>query len=73
MAQQTCENCRFFDQFPSADERTYDGHCLRYPPQFSTHDYTPWLFPEVRQSNYCGEWRPILENGNIAAYGVAKE
>ena len=66
MAKQKCENCRFFDQFPSPTERRYDGHCLRYPPQFSEHGLTPWLFPEVCKNDCCGEWRPILKNGNIS-------
>ena len=27
-----------------------------------------WEFPIVREFGHCGEWRPILENGNISVY-----
>ena len=67
---QRCENCRFFNSLnlSAEDDRAL---CLRYPPQIevSQEGYkTDWLFPRVHKTSRCGEWRPILENGNISAY-----
>lgn len=67
---QRCENCRFFDSLSLSmeDDR---ATCLRYPPQIevSQEGYrTDWLFPKVNKTSRCGEWRPILESGNISAY-----
>ena len=65
---QVCENCRFFDRTGSENK----GECLRYPPQASHYETiisaVIWRFPEVHQADHCGEWRPILESGNISAY-----
>ena len=64
---QRCENCRFFR---GAETDDY-GACLRYPPQIevSAEGYrTDWIFPKVNKFSRCGEWRPILESGNISAY-----
>ena len=74
--QQTCGNCRFLDD-------TYeDGNprCHRYPPQDKEKVWDPkgnmltyWYFPEVnKDTDWCGEWRPILENGDISAYSEDK-
>ena len=75
--QQTCENCRFLDD-------TYtDGNarCHRYPPQATDETHYPedsliitpmelhvWRFPEVDKRDWCGEWRPILQNGDVSVY-----
>ena len=55
------------------------GECQRFPPQViydlgedeyeeEAVDKVHWRFPEVYEFYTCGEWRPILENGNISAY-----
>ena len=70
---QRCETCRFFtDQISTISTgQREDTFCLRYPPQIAVSDpiiYSAWLFPSVHETSRCGEWRPILENGNISAY-----
>ena len=67
---QRCENCRFFDilSLSAADDRTLCLHCLP-PIEVSREGYkTDWLFAKVNNNSRCGEWRPILEIGNISAY-----
>ena len=69
MPEQKCKNCRFFDQHPPNSDSLYDGLCLRYPPQLQNNEHARhWYFPEVRQSNCCGEWKPILKSGNLSVY-----
>ena len=71
MAQQKCENCRFFDPNSPQSEAPYEGYCLRYPPKQEVRQdgyYDNWLFPKVHKNAQCGEWRPTLVNGNISAY-----
>ena len=68
---QYCENCRFFEEDLHSEQRSHDGRCLRYPPKQEVRMdeyYDNWLFPRVHKSDQCGEWRPILVNGNISAY-----
>ena len=65
---QICKNCRFFDQVGGNNE----GECLRYPPQVARYEEVLnriiWMFPEVNQTDQCGEWRSISPRGNISAY-----
>ena len=66
---QYCENCRFFSDPIQTDDGLTKGTCYRYPPQVTFEDGIDYYFsPEVYGHNWCGEWRPILENGNISAY-----
>ena len=70
---QVCENCRFFQRNSKGTTLhplpENEGKCRRYPAQFSATDYHHlYRFPTVRESGWCGEWRPILESGNISAY-----
>ena len=67
MAKQNCENCRFFEKYNHSNPESYAGYCLRYPPQ-REETLGNWIFPTVHESDQCGEWRPILVNGNISAY-----
>ena len=72
---QNCGNCHFLiDTYKDEIPR-----CHRYPPQakeetwqpegvISTMTATFWRVPEVEKDHWCGEWRQILENGNISAY-----
>lgn len=67
---QRCETCRFFVDHSSTVEED-QGFCLRYPPQIEALEIAisrSWLFPRVSKGSRCGEWRPILESGNISAY-----
>ena len=74
---QKCETCRFFSDQDSTAEDDH-GSCLRYPPQIEsfppqiealeTAISRSWLFPRIHKNSRCGEWRPILESGNISAY-----
>lgn len=67
---QRCETCRFFSGQDSTAEDDR-GSCLRYPPQIEALEiaiFRSWLFPRVHKNSRCGEWRPILESGNISAY-----
>ena len=80
MAIQHCENCRFFYQLGDDEKEKRKGECLRFPPQViwydlgddeyeeEAEDKVHWRFPEVHEFYKYGEWRPILENGNISAY-----
>ena len=69
---QTCKNCRFFEQILTSEKEGRTGECHRYPPQAAYKETitneTNWEFPKVYESHHCGEWRPILENGNISVY-----
>lgn len=69
---QTCKNCRFFKQITIPVEKSRRGRCYRYPPQAAYKGTIPneinWEFPLVYEFHQCGEWRPILENGNISVY-----
>ena len=70
---QKCGICRFFQRNPKRTNHWSPpedhGKCRRYPAQFSTTDYRDsYRFPTVHESDWCGEWRPILESGNISAY-----
>lgn len=79
MELQYCENCRFFQQ-DSTEKEERKGECKRFPPQIvwydvdkeeyeeEAYDKVHWRFPEVYEYQRCGEWRPILESGNISAY-----
>jgi len=67
---QRCENYRFFDNISLSAEDD-SASCLRYPPQIEALEIAisrSWLFPRVHKNSRCGEWRPILESGNISAY-----
>ena len=67
---QRCETCRFFDNISLSAEDD-SASCLRYPPQIESLEIAisrSWLFPRVHKNSRCGEWRPILESGNISAY-----
>lgn len=70
--EQTCSKCRFLiDTYEDGNPR-----CHRYPPQaqdetttgepplYQRFEFHVWRFPEVDKENWCGEWQPILENGD---------
>lgn len=57
-----CENCQFF----KLEKPThYIGLCLRYPPQVYGSDLenTGQQFPEVRNSDWCGEFQAREDGG----------
>jgi hypothetical protein len=50
------KSCIYFD----LEGSKYYGKCLRYPPQISIDTETDAIisaFPEVKFSNWCGEYR----------------
>lgn len=51
-----CENCRFWKKYKSQDE---NGTCHRYPPQIVY--YKDSRYPEVSKSDYCGEFKKIID------------
>lgn len=53
MSEQTCGNCRFYQQFYGWDDC---GACRRYPPTV-THQDDLAVPPMVRADNWCGEWQ----------------
>lgn len=60
----SCGNCFYFDQFSDRrkDSSGYVlGECKRFPPMFcaTSLDHKPWYHPDVREADYCGEFRFI--------------
>jgi len=47
-----CKDCHFRDE--------WDGKCHRFPPALVGHsyNYAAALFPEVKEGEWCGEWKP---------------
>jgi hypothetical protein len=66
-----CKDCRFF----VVDQRISKGECHRFPPivvpdicgngDIETKHYNYW--PDVRPSDFCGEWKAIEENAEMKA------
>lgn len=55
-----CGNCRFWEVMEGFGEESREiGLCKRYPPMQPRHRADPdgWLFPEVPENEWCGEWR----------------
>lgn len=50
-----CGNCKFFE----------DGDCKRFPPTVVSEPYPDttdpfhYIYPSVRKSDWCGEFKPI--------------
>ena len=72
---QACKNCRFFREitdYSTPKRKDIIGECRRYPPQAVYQETiineTNWRFPVVGEFHHCGEWRSILESGNISVY-----
>lgn len=56
MDEMKCKNCMFF-KYHYSDQ----GHCVRFPPQViydSCQDNYPSVSPEVKEGDFCGEFRP---------------
>ncbi len=51
-----CETCRFWERSNSEERDEAEGNCHRMPPVGDNH------FPEVLNSEWCGEWRGMGEN-----------
>ena len=54
-----CRNCRHFNS--DANEPTRPGTCRAHPPVpiDSDEGYRfDWCFPEVLETDWCGEWTP---------------
>jgi len=57
MNEKICRVCRWYEQLNPNDPNPF-GLCHRYPPFVffgdDPEDYVAW--PEVEQSDWCGEW-----------------
>ena len=52
-----CGSCRHFDA--DGSETAGFGICCAHPPQpINKGNWTAWLFPEVFETYWCGEWAP---------------
>ena len=69
MADQRCENCRFYDP-PLSEESATFGQCRRYPPALvvvsgadvgdeNVKGGLVALHPDVWPGEWCGEWQPV--------------
>lgn len=51
-----CCDCEWFN-FKDDDPRPHpSGYCRRFPPAFRQDDSVSDGFPNVRLSDWCGEW-----------------
>lgn len=51
-----CQDCEWFN-FRDDDPTPYPaGYCRRYPPRFQIEDSVSDGFPNVRLTDWCGEW-----------------
>lgn len=55
--QKFCERCKHFN-FKNDDPKAISGYCRRYPPVFMIEDSVSDGFPNVRLTDWCGEFAP---------------
>jgi hypothetical protein len=52
-----CEDCEWFNFLDDNDATPQPaGYCRRYPPSFKLDDSWSDGFPNVRLTDWCGEW-----------------
>ena len=52
MSEESCGNCRFFNEYPS---KRWDGTCRKSHPDYIPDSLSE--FPPVVNAYWCGEWR----------------
>ena len=63
MKKEVCKNCKWFSKQNRHFESERDGDCRRYPPVIIKRTYAEIsVFPEVWNSHFCGEFRPLKPN-----------
>lgn len=50
-----CVNCNWFN-FKNDDEKAGSGYCRRYPPVIEVSNSVSDGFPNVRLTDWCGEY-----------------
>lgn len=60
MSDLACKTCRFFVRYVAEDVKA--GSCHRFPPQLYVSEdgngtFESAAFPEVKESDWCGEHR----------------
>ena len=64
----TCETCVYFKRY--LGDFAEKGECRKNPPvthQFGDGDDVMTVFPEISETDYCGEWTPITLVSHVRA------
>ena len=60
----TCRSCEWFN-LRDDDPKAIAGYCRRYPPAFREDDSAADAFPNVRFTDWCGEYQIVKLNREI--------